>query len=1010
MEEEAGVPQGSGNDRGLTDPTTAPATTIRPKLSGTLSLFPAVPQPRPPTAAANLTLRARQANDHHNTVESPRRRSISLDETTRPASLPASKPKYGLYPPRAVRKGRKSSVNEIHPMSTLHELALLDSPTVPSRFTFRSGVTTLNSDDSGHGRSSSAPSEYEVSPLSATQEKLPAWASRQATASSKTLHGLGLTWPSPAVPVSTPPFSPSPLSAREVSPMRAPDRPASRQGNRQKPNLRINVRREERPDRPPPPPPKSPRHHANTSSSHSKGPSVHSRASSVQSRFSSRGSSRPASPIAVAQPVVYSFVKPTFVQHSNQSKDSLVPREGSVRSTATTETRNPTTTVSADSDRGRAIVKAVPPAPTSVPQLPELGTAESTSPGLSSLLSKFNIRSPREEPAADGEKTPRPHPEQPKRIANIETASQSSASLDSVRKQRSHIAEPETSSLSTTSLRSVQKLTSPIADPGIIARSERRVDSPQKAHLHVAKQEVPPPTPRKDTFISRKAVPVASTQAITEPAQRDATKVPGSTQGPNQAKVRMQAETQSSPPPPSREPPRKPSSPKALPAQLRIHVDNRKHTLTEDRGISPAPGSISRLRTDRPTPELPYRSATPEVTAESPEDPRETLRKLALQTEALHARYSTLRSDRQKLSTSIVASLRDQRSGPEYANTLLDQHLSLAAVNSSMDICFAKLKSLDCRKEEAMTAILARHDERRRRSRIRQLDSPKSLLSEQLTPDLRGEQVQKRRSASRLRQEDSGPDSKHDSKDSSDFGKEKLSTRPRIGEQYARGVKASKHDHPRSGPRSPMLRTSDSGAEVLSTDAHPSKESRAGAAQVVKVLNVTTTNAPRSRRPTDPSTVDRQMLPTSTTAATTALALKPLTIKTSTNNLRLPLPPRSPAPTSPLPSPPNSRSPTPPTTLKETINARGDASTHDNADTARCRQADSNTSTRSEAHSRAGSSSATDDTEAATPQDEKPTGGDLHDVSPLSDHTLGKQSMEGVHMYIDDDFLDYYHE
>ena len=89
-----------------------------------------------------------------------------------------------------------------------------------------------------------------------------------------------------------------------------------------------------------------------------------------------------------------------------------------------------------------------------------------------------------------------------------------------------------------------------------------------------------------------------------------------------------------------------------------------------------------------------------------PLDPLQTLQELSRQSEALHTRYATLRSDRLKLTTHLSATLREQKAGPEYVNGMLDQHLSLNAINSSMDICFAKLKSLDCRKEEAINIFL----------------------------------------------------------------------------------------------------------------------------------------------------------------------------------------------------------------------------------------------------------------------------------------------------------------
>ena len=89
-------------------------------------------------------------------------------------------------------------------------------------------------------------------------------------------------------------------------------------------------------------------------------------------------------------------------------------------------------------------------------------------------------------------------------------------------------------------------------------------------------------------------------------------------------------------------------------------------------------------------------------------DPIQVLQEISKQVDASHARYTQLRIDRLKLSTAISASLKDQKPGPDYANSLLDQHLSLNALSSSMDICFAKLKALDCRKEDAIAALIAR--------------------------------------------------------------------------------------------------------------------------------------------------------------------------------------------------------------------------------------------------------------------------------------------------------------
>lgn len=88
-------------------------------------------------------------------------------------------------------------------------------------------------------------------------------------------------------------------------------------------------------------------------------------------------------------------------------------------------------------------------------------------------------------------------------------------------------------------------------------------------------------------------------------------------------------------------------------------------------------------------------------------DPVQTLTEIGEQVEALHIRYATLRTQRQQLSSGIIANLKDQKPGPEYSETLLNQQLSLAAVSSSIDICFAKLKSLECLREDAIATLVA---------------------------------------------------------------------------------------------------------------------------------------------------------------------------------------------------------------------------------------------------------------------------------------------------------------
>ena len=117
------------------------------------------------------------------------------------------------------------------------------------------------------------------------------------------------------------------------------------------------------------------------------------------------------------------------------------------------------------------------------------------------------------------------------------------------------------------------------------------------------------------------------------------------------------------------------------------------------------------------------------------EDPIQTLQDLSKQCEALHARYASLRAERVKLSTAISASLKDEKSGPDYANSLLDQHLALNAINSSMDICFAKLKSLDCRKEEAMASFMRQAKTKSMMEDAKKAECAKTLLAPPIQPE-----------------------------------------------------------------------------------------------------------------------------------------------------------------------------------------------------------------------------------------------------------------------------------
>jgi hypothetical protein len=140
---------------------------------------------------------------------------------------------------------------------------------------------------------------------------------------------------------------------------------------------------------------------------------------------------------------------------------------------------------------------------------------------------------------------------------------------------------------------------------------------------------------------------------------------------------------------------------KAKIAALNISDPNISEPLLDKNSRSPIGGDAAHSRATTPV-SLRRKASLPTFT-----DPAATLKELTEQTEALQLRYTSLRMERQALSASIISKLQDPKPGPDYHNFLLDEQLSLAAVSSSMDICFAKLKALDCRKEDLVAAMIA---------------------------------------------------------------------------------------------------------------------------------------------------------------------------------------------------------------------------------------------------------------------------------------------------------------
>lgn len=99
------------------------------------------------------------------------------------------------------------------------------------------------------------------------------------------------------------------------------------------------------------------------------------------------------------------------------------------------------------------------------------------------------------------------------------------------------------------------------------------------------------------------------------------------------------------------------------------------------------------------------------IDAPSPKDDEiaktlSVLSELTTQTDTLHARYSSLREERQMLLGAISHGLKEQKAGPDYVNTIFEQHMSLSTVCSSMDICLAKLKAVARRKDTLVQSFV----------------------------------------------------------------------------------------------------------------------------------------------------------------------------------------------------------------------------------------------------------------------------------------------------------------
>lgn len=616
---------------------------------------------------------------------------------------------------------------------------------MPQRFTFKSTATGISDLDSAHWRSNSAPSEHvrdselypDVSPIEdlIIMPPPPVWAGRHAAASAQTLHGLGLTFPTAAD------------TERPTTATRSGSRP------RQKPNLRIVVKPDE--DKPPPPPPKSPRHHR------SKEVSLHSRNSSVQSRASVRAESP-----KIAQPVMVMLnqVKPTFVTQaaparpSSRASGPRPPYANASANSSVSDLQDPST-----AGRGRTKHQIQrKPIPVSRAAVLQDGTAPSSH-------SKLRAEAVQASPDPEGEKTPK---------------------AMSTRMPADPTFTPAIGALAAPSLVS-ETVANKTPDPPPPAPVREGTGS--KTTASDDPSDKPPPTPMKDVFTAKAPLtrpakpkryyskengfstpspvggptrspptppaskrgldisPEAETSPLTSPDLRVIPKPPTEAATAHSSSSPLKSNASIAAPVSTNELQNRPFTPNILQDQQSDGTNRAPSASSEQARSLTEPSDAARRRA--PTPELPIVPSKKSLT-----DPLEILQDLSKQSEALHLRYASLRASRQKISTGIVSSLKEQKAGPQYVNTMLDQHLALAAINSSMDICFAKLKSLDCRKEEAMSNLLAQQAAPRKRVvrpkmplGTKSAESLKLQESGRLTPDLTAEKRRPKKAQSRSR-------------------------------------------------------------------------------------------------------------------------------------------------------------------------------------------------------------------------------------------------------------------
>ncbi|KAF7184980.1 hypothetical protein HII31_13603 [Pseudocercospora fuligena] len=619
----------------------------RPRRSvASYRLFPIVeptPQASPVTLQRNTLSRA--------SAGSSRRRSSSLDHGARRALLASGQT---TLPATIFSAGRKGSLPELRPLRSARDRDYASRP--PSRRALKSASDIrAQADENAHNRSNSAPGESFGSNGKMANDVV------QYHVNAHVAQEFSGRQRFTAVPHD--------INQNQVQGQRHRAKP--------KPNLRIAIAKNEKDEsQPPPPPPKSPRHWKDEKSP-------------------KRDSHSPISPTTVS-----SYLDPPQTPH-HQPKTAqqlpIVPLTGGVKVRELT--------VSSISARPR----------TASEQSPKMRDAGSTT--LQTPASKFSAFPTISRPKTSNGPVP-----------------SSSTRTSSLPPKRSLINLRQ-NNVSTVNIS--RPLASPAFVPSVFANEPRPWSRNQTYNDNV------PSTPKQDQRPANTNQEQSPAPSIADVIRKHAASQPqtsGSSRSKDTAKELEEPEAAES------TPRRSPNAALAAVAAARARVaalqsaDSTAASAAESdspmkwapnaalAAVAAARANVAALQSIESPLASPRimtygvssgsesgsisRSLMTEVLSRRPSapsqtDPVETLKSISEQCESLHERYASLRVERQKVSTSIIANLKDQKPGPEYCNMLLDEQLSLAAISSSMDICIAKLKSLECRREDVIAALIA---------------------------------------------------------------------------------------------------------------------------------------------------------------------------------------------------------------------------------------------------------------------------------------------------------------